>query len=48
MSDDLGIPKKYSFPNYLSMTFFAFPKNFFSYLPKLIQPITCAYTAHVT
>jgi len=32
-----------------STAFFAFPKNFFfSYLPKLVQPIRCTYTNHVT
>jgi len=47
MSQDLGIPKKFSF-NKFSMAFFAFPKNFFfSYLPKLVQSIRCTYTDHV-
>jgi len=42
MSDDLGIPKKVFFFEFLT-AFFAFPKNFFiSYLPKLVQPIICA------
>jgi len=32
-----------------STTFFAFPKNFFfSYLPKLVQPIRRTYTDHMT
>jgi len=32
-----------------STAFFAFLTNFFfSYLPKLVQPIRCAYTDHVT
>jgi len=32
-----------------STAFWAFSKNFFfSYLPKLVQPIRCAYTDHVT
>jgi len=48
MSDDLGIPKKFSYVSKFSTTFFAFPKNFFSYLPELVQPIRCAYTDHVT
>jgi len=30
------------------MAFFVFSKNFFSYLPKLVQPIRCTYTDHVT
>jgi len=47
MSDDLGIPKV--FLSEFSTAFFAFRKNFFlSYLPKLVQPIRCAYTDHVT
>jgi len=33
----------------LLTAFFVFPKNFFfSYLSKLVQPIRCAYTDHVT
>jgi len=44
MSDDLGISKKF-FSEFLT-AFFAFRKNFFSYLPKL--PIRCANTDHVT
>jgi len=48
MSDDLGIPQKFSFFEFL-MAFFAFPKNFlFSYLRKLVQPIRCDYNDHVT
>jgi len=46
MSDDLGIPKKFSYLNF-QWLFFAFSKNFFSYLPKLVQPIWCTYTDHV-
>jgi len=44
MPDDLGIPKKFSYPNFRRL-----PLHFqrTSYLPKLVQPIRCAYTDHV-
>ena len=47
MSDDLGIPKKFSFLNFWRLCLRFQRTSFFSYLFKLLQPIRCAYTDHV-
>jgi len=43
MSDDLGMPKKVSYPNSRTLSVRFLSKFFFSYL-RLVQPIRCAYT----
>jgi len=46
-SHNLVMPKKSSYPNSWMLSLLFLSKFFFSYLCRLVQPITCAYTDHI-